>query len=88
MQEKIRCQSCSMPMSEAFGNYGTMADGTTNAEYCIFCFRDGTFTHPEQTLDEMIRRSIEIMTSDLGMPIAKATELSNAVIPNLKRWHE
>ena len=86
MDDKVRCQSCGMPLSEAFGNYGTMADGSNHPEYCIFCFKDGAFTLPHQTMDEMIQSSIENMTMEQGMPEEKAVELAHAFIPRLKRW--
>ncbi len=86
MDDKIRCQSCGMPLSEEFGNLGTNADGTTTSEYCIFCFSDGKFTNPDQTLEEMIQSSIENMRADLNMPVERATELANSVIPKLRRW--
>lgn len=86
MEEKIRCQSCGMPLSETFGNLGTNSDGSNNWEYCSFCFQKGGFVNPDQTLEEMIASSIENMTSDLGMPLEQASQLANSFIPNLKRW--
>ena len=88
MDEKIRCQSCGMPLSDAFGNFGTNSDGSKNPEYCSFCFQNGAFTNPNQTLEEMIQSSIENMTTDLGAPVDKATELANRVIPKLRRWQK
>jgi hypothetical protein len=86
MDNKTRCQSCGMPISEDFKNLGTNADGTNAAEYCKFCFADGSFTNPHQTMEEMIQSSIENMTSDLGMPFDQAKHLANSFIPTLKRW--
>lgn len=86
MENKIRCQSCGMPLSDTFGNRGTNRDGSNTSEYCTFCFKAGEFTNPNQTLSEMIQSSIENMTADLNMPVEKATELANSFIPNLKRW--
>ncbi len=63
MDNKIRCQSCGMPLSKEFGNLGTNVDGTTTDEYCSFCFSGGNFTKPDQTLEEMITSSIDNMTS-------------------------
>ncbi len=88
MDDKIRCQSCGMRLSEAFGNLGTNADDTNTLEYCKFCFSGGSFTNPDQTLAEMIQSSIENMTADLNMPFEKATNLANSFIPNLKRWRK
>lgn len=75
-----------MPLSDAFANFGTAEDGSPVSEYCMFCFKDGGFAIPDQTLDEMIESSIDNMTGDLGMPLEQATELANRVIPTLKRW--
>ena len=86
MNDKVRCQSCGMPLSDAFGNYGTQTDGSNHPDYCIFCFKDGGFTLPHQTLDEMIQRSIENMTMEPGMSEDKARELAFAFTPRLKRW--
>jgi radical SAM superfamily enzyme len=86
MEDKIRCQSCGMPLSESAGNLGTNRDGSNSLDYCSFCFKAGEFTNPNQTLDEMIQSSIENMTADLNMPVERATELANSFIPSLKRW--
>ncbi|HJS50848.1 MAG TPA: zinc ribbon domain-containing protein [Pyrinomonadaceae bacterium] len=86
MGEKPRCQSCGMPLSADFGNYGTDAAGSPVSEYCVFCYKDGGFTNPNQTVEEMIASSVENMTGDLGMPLEQATQLANSVIPSLKRW--
>ena len=86
MDEKPRCQSCGMPLSAEFGNYGTDEAGVAVSEYCMFCFKEGAFTNPDQTVDEMIASSIENMTGDIGMPVEQATQLAKNVIPSLKRW--
>ncbi len=89
MKDKIRCQSCGMPLSEEFGNFGTEKDGSNNSEYCSFCYKEGDFVNPNQTLEEMIQSSVKNMTgSDLNMPIEKATELANSFIPTLGRWKQ
>ncbi len=86
MDKKLRCQSCGMPLSEEFGNFGINSDGSQTSEYCMFCFVSGNFTNPAQTLEGMIQSSIENMTTDLKMPLEQATDLANAIIPNLNRW--
>lgn len=75
-----------MPLSKEFGNFGTNADGSSVSEYCSFCFADGDFTNPNQTMEEMIQSSIENMTQDLQMPLEQAKNLANSFIPSLKRW--
>jgi hypothetical protein len=75
-----------MPLSEEFGNLGTNADGSNTNEFCSFCFQNGGFTNPHQTMEEMIASSIENMTQDLQMPLEQATNLANSFIPTLRRW--
>ncbi len=84
----MRCQSCGMPLSAEFGNHGTNEGGSANYEYCSFCYKNGEFTNPNQTLSEMIQSSIENMTTDLNMPPEKASELATSFIPTLRRWQK
>jgi hypothetical protein len=86
MEEKVRCQSCGMPLSDDFGNYGTGADGSPVSEYCQFCYQGGGFTKPDQTVEEMVQSSIDFMSTNLGFSREQASEMSNDVIPKLKRW--
>jgi hypothetical protein len=86
MDDKPRCQSCGMPLSDEFKNFGTESDGSPVSEYCMFCYQDGTFTNPDQTVDEMVQSSIDFMTSNLGFSEDQATQMSNDVIRKLKRW--
>jgi hypothetical protein len=74
-----------MPLG-AVGSFGTNADGTEQGEYCKFCFRDGVFTEPDLSLDNMIARSVDHMTSELDLDKAQAESLAHDVIPKLKRW--
>ena len=75
-----------MQISAQFGNLGTNADGTNTEEFCSFCFRNGEFTNPHQTMEEMVQSSIENMTTDLKMPLEQAANLANSFIPTLRRW--
>ncbi|MEK6872359.1 MAG: zinc ribbon domain-containing protein [Nanoarchaeota archaeon] len=85
---KLRCQSCGMPLGfplpEHF--FGTNSNGSVTKEYCQFCFKQGNFTNPTLTVDEMIASSIQHMTSQLEFPKEKATKLAHEIIPQLKRW--
>ena len=87
MEEKIRCQSCGMPLEAAFMNTGTETDGSPVSEYCMFCYKNGAFTRPRQTVDEMVQSSIDFMTANLGFTPEQATQMSNDVIRKLKRWN-
>ena len=48
------CQSCGMPISKDPEGGGTLADGSFTIEYCSHCYRDGQFTEPDLSLDQMI----------------------------------
>ena len=75
-----------MPISAAFENFGTASDGSPVSEYCMFCYQNGGFTNPTQTLDEMIQSSVDFMTGNMEFSREQATQMSNDVIPQLKRW--
>ena len=77
-----------MPLEGAsVENLGTEADGSPASEYCQFCYQNGAFTKPDQTVDEMVRSSIDFMTAEFKMPSEQASQMSNDVIRKLKRWN-
>ncbi len=82
--QKIRCQSCGVPLEDWF--WGTEQDGSTNRDYCRFCYADGVFVEPELTVELMIARNFEFMTKKMKIDDEKSREFSYALIPNLKRW--
>ena len=86
MDDKLRCQSCGMPIDESADNFGTEADGSASNEYCSFCYQNGEFSDPHQTVDGMVASSVDFMTANLGFTVSEASELSNNVIRRLKRW--
>ena len=74
-------------MGDDPAHWGTEADLTPASEYCQFCYQSGTFTKPEQTVDEMVESSVAFMTSNLGFEKEQAEKMSNEVIRGLKRWN-
>ena len=76
-----------MPIEMSFENLGTEADGSPVSEYCMFCYQNGEFTNPTQTVDEMVQSSIDFMTAEFKMPVEQASQMSNDVIRKLKRWN-
>lgn len=74
-----------MPLGEGF--YGTEADNeVNNKDYCKFCYQNGSFTNPKETLQSMIQKSVDNMVKELSYPEAHAKNLANSFIPTLKRW--
>ena len=45
------CQSCGMPLTNEI--LGTNADGSTNEDYCVYCYKDGKFAQ-DMTMEQMI----------------------------------
>jgi hypothetical protein len=75
-----------MPVDGSAGNFGTEADGSASNEYCSYCYQNGEFSDPHQTVDGMVASSVDFMTANLGFSVVEATELSNNVIRKLRRW--
>ncbi len=76
-----------MPINSSFGNLGTESDGSYSPTYCQFCYQNGSFTNPDQTLEEMVQSSINFMTANMSFTPEMAAKMSNDVIPNLGRWN-
>lgn len=84
MAMKHVCQSCGMPMRQ--DDFGTNADGSLNREYCTFCFRDGMFTEPNITMQQMIEKVAGFMVTLEKMQESEAKRLAKSSVPKLKRW--
>ena len=86
MEEKLFCQSCSMPL-ESEEQIGTNEDGSKNNDYCIYCFKDGKFTDNIDTLEEYTEYSLQF-AEQAGMTKEEMREHCQKVLPNLKRWKQ
>jgi hypothetical protein len=84
MEEKLICQSCSMPL-ENEGIIGTNEDGSENTDYCIYCFKDGKFTDDMKTIEEYTEYSLQF-AEQAGMTKEQMREHCKNVLPTLKRW--
>ena len=85
------CQSCGMPMSNE-ELYGTNADGSKNSDYCIYCYKKGTFLQ-NLTMDEMIEHCAQFVNEvnkGLPNPITKEEYIGQMKMyfPHLKRWRK
>ena len=86
------CQSCGSKFpNETF--YGTNANGTPSQDYCKFCWVDGAYGKPDETMEEMIESSIPWRVKSDTLPdgydnaeIARTEMLK--FFPMLKRWHK
>jgi hypothetical protein len=73
-----------MPLKRDEKGGGTNADGTINSMYCSHCFRDGRFTMPDLTVEQMKERVREKL-KEFGFPGFMAGFFTRG-IPRLERW--
>lgn len=79
------CQSCGMPLGPGV-ELGTEADGSPNADYCSYCYKDGKFAG-EMTMEEMIDFCAPMMAqANPGMTQEQAKAQMHQFFPMLKRW--
>ena len=93
-----RCQSCGMPLTDDV--LGTNADGSKNEEYCIYCYKDGTFTG-DFTMEEMAEfcaqffaeqsgkaERVDEFNKNTGQSLTREEYKQQLLkyFPNLKRW--
>ncbi|MEC2211127.1 zinc ribbon domain-containing protein [Bacillus paralicheniformis] len=77
------CQSCGMPMTSEL--FGTEKDGGKNRDYCMYCYENGAYTHPDATLKKMIDICVPYIKEE-GKTEAEARSLMERTLPHLKRW--
>ena len=86
MENMIHCQSCGMPMTEE-NLFGKNADGSKNEDYCCYCYPNGAFENPNETMEEMIEACIPYMVEAGVCPDNdSARTLLTEFLPTLKRW--
>jgi len=89
-KEMIFCQSCGMPLN-INDVIGTNNDNSKNDDYCIYCYKDGTFT-ADCTMDEMINISLkhmkELFKDNPSFNEQEALDNMNSFFPKLKRWKQ
>ena len=86
MEDVKICQSCSMPMAEE-ELYGKNSDCSKNEDYCRYCFENGAFSNPNETLESMIETCIPLLIEDGTCPDAdSARKMMQEFLPPLKRW--
>lgn len=82
------CQSCAMPLTNEI--LGTNADGSKNEEYCLYCFKDGSFTG-NFTMEEMVEHCsmfIDEVNKHIPKPMTKDEykQMMLGYFSTLKRW--
>jgi len=78
------CQSCTYPLHKP-EELGTNADGSLNADYCVYCYKDGEWVDPTMTVQGVIDYTVPYMVSP-SMTADEARTKLEEFVPNLKRW--
>ena len=83
------CQSCGMPLTRV-EDCGTNADGSTNFDYCKYCYKDGRFLQ-DMTMDQMIEHCaqfVDEVSKNMPKPMTKDEykQMMYGFFPMLRRW--
>jgi hypothetical protein len=73
-----------MPLSRDELGGGTNGDGSRSTEFCSHCYRDGRFTEPNLSVEEM-KTKVEEKLRSMHLPGFLARHFTRN-IPNLSRW--
>mgnify|MGYP002554598636 CR=1 FL=1 len=78
-----------LPM-QAAGDFGTETDGSPSGEYCVYCYKGGTFT-AACTMEEMIRHCAQFHEqfrdeNGKSYTFEESVTLMREYFPTLKRW--
>ena len=81
-----QCQSCGMTL-EGGMQAGTESDDSKSLMYCQYCYKDGVFTNPDMTLDEM-KNVLDETIGKQGLKGKMFAWLGKKQLPSLKRWKQ
>jgi len=89
--KEFLCQSCGSYFPTDGNLHGTNSDGSKSDDYCKYCWVDGVYGKPEETMEEMIESSLpwRIKSEQLpdGYPDAEtARKEMMTFFSTLKRW--
>lgn len=85
--ENMICQSCAMPLTGP-ADLGTNADGSPNADYCVYCMKEGAFTS-DCTMEQMIEFCVPLCVESGAYPDADTARADmGQFFPKLKRWRK
>ncbi len=73
-----------MPLKRDEKGGGTNADGSKSEKYCSHCFKDGKFTWPDASLEDM-KAKVKEKLKEFGIP-GFLTGLFTLCMHKLERW--
>ena len=82
----IFCQSCYLPLVNS-EDFGREANGEQSIDYCCYCYQDGAFSNPNESLEEMIESCAPYVVEGGYCPDNdSARKMLQECLPTLKRW--
>ena len=78
------CQSCGMPFDDDHSEFIAKETDGGDSIYCTYCYKDGEFTGPDATAEDMIAMALPHLGHKIGEQAAR--ELLANFIPTLARW--
>ena len=81
------CQSCGLCPIADENMCGTNADGSKSDDYCRYCFPNGAFNKPDETMEEMVESCAPDLVEYEGYAdLEAAKKYLRELYPTLKRW--
>jgi len=80
-----QCQSCGMPLQRDPQGGGSEKDGTRSKMYCSSCYKDGAFTRPDISLQEMQKLVDGVLKNEMKW-WRLFRRLAVKQIASLERW--
>lgn len=81
--EPLICQSCGFSFSPEFR--GTNRDLSKNNQFCISCYKNGKFTDPHLTIQELEKTYFIKAREHNQISLEEAHEIIKT-LPDLERW--
>ncbi|MGC4017862.1 MAG: zinc ribbon domain-containing protein [Muricomes sp.] len=84
MGEVSMCQSCGLPFNKEHAHFMAIEPDGSTSIYCTNCYRNGDFTDPDLSVEELIEMVVPALAKSIGEE--KARNEMTALLPTLKRW--
>ena len=86
MEKYPQCQSCGMPFDENHAKFIAKEKDGSNSIYCTCCYKDGEFTDPNATMEDMVEIAVPHFARKIGDEAA-ARKYMTEVVSGLSRWN-
>lgn len=84
MNNKKICQSCGMSLKKDKNGPAKEKDGSPSEKYCSNCYKDGEFSCPKCSVEDMQNKNKEVMKQKHFPNFM--INMYNKKLPELERW--